>query len=130
MVAIKCIAHWFATGLPLVIATPVFGLLMNMEPLAIGAVIATALVGSPAITFIGAVGAAVTIALPRGGLLLAIIVLPLVIPVLIFAVSATHGAIADPAPFTAPFLLLCALSLFFSVLGPLVAGWTLRQSAG
>ncbi len=130
VVLVKCIAHWLTTGLPLVIATPVFGLLMNMQAPAIAAVMATALVGSPAITFIGAVGAAVTVSLPRGGLLLAIVVLPLVIPVLIFAVSATHGAVADPAPFTAPFLLLCALSLFFAVLGPLIAAWTLRHSTG
>ena len=68
----------------------------------------TLLVGSPALTLIGAIGAALTAALPRGGLLAAVLVLPLTIPVLIFGVLATAGAIADPAPFLSPFLLLCA----------------------
>ena len=61
----------------------------------------TLLVGTPAITFIGAAGAAVAVALPRGGLMISMLVLPLTIPVLIFGVSATYGAIADPAPFLA-----------------------------
>ncbi len=128
-VFIKCFAHWLANGLPLILATPIFGLFMNMEPLAIAAVFITLAVGTPAITFIGAVGAAVTVSLPRGGLLLAVLILPLVIPVLIFGVTAAYGAIEDPAPFTSPFLILCALTLFFSVLGPLTAGWVLRHSA-
>ena len=125
---IKCLAHWLANGLPLILATPLFGVFMNMEVLAIGAVIATLIIGTPAITFIGAVGAAVTVTLPRGGLLLAVLILPLIIPVLIFGVSASYGAIEDPAPFTAPFLILCALTLFFAILGPLSAGWILRNS--
>ena len=128
-VFIKCIAHWVANGLPLVIATPIFGMFMNMEPIAIAAVLATLVVGTPAITFIGAVGAAVTVSLPRGGLLLAVLILPLVIPVLIFGVSAAYGAIEDPAPFTSPFLILCALTLFFAIIGPLTAGWVLQNSA-
>lgn len=124
----KCLAHWLANGLPLIVATPIFGLFMNMEPMAIAAVLATLTVGTPAITFIGAVGAAVTVSLPRGGLLLAVLILPLVIPVLIFGVSASYGAITDPAPFTSPFLILCALTLFFAVLGPITSGWILRKS--
>jgi len=129
MVFTKCLAHWIANGLPLILATPVFGLFMNMEPLAILAVLATLLAGTPAITFIGAIGAAVTVSLPRGGLLLAVLIIPLVIPVLIFGVTAAYGAVEDPAPFIAPFLILCALTLFFSVLGPVTAGWVLRNSA-
>ena len=125
----KCLAHWLANGLPLILATPVFGLFMNMEFTGIAATFATLLAGTPAITFIGAVGAAVTVSLPRGGLLLAVLILPLVIPVLIFGVTAAYGAIEDPAPFTSPFLILCALTLFFAVLGPLTAGWVLRHSA-
>ncbi len=127
-VFIKCLAHWLANGLPLILATPLFGLFMNMEATAIAAVFATLVVGTPAITFIGAVGAAVTVSLPRGGLLLAVLILPMVIPILIFGVSASYGAVEDPAPFTAPFLILCALNLFFAVLGPLTAGWVLRNS--
>ena len=127
VVLVKCLAHWAATGLPLVAAAPVLAVFLNLQPLAIAAVTATLLAGTPALTFIGAVGAAVTVSLRRGGLLLAILVLPLTIPVLIFGVSAAHGAITDPAPFTAPFVFLCALTLFAAVLGPVAAGAALRQ---
>lgn len=127
-VFVKCLAHWMATGLPLVIATPVFGLFMNMEPLGIAAVMLTLLAGTPAITFVGAIGAAVTVTLARGGLLISILVLPIVIPVLIFGVTASYGAVEDPAPFLPPFLILCALTLFFAVLGPFASAWVLRHS--
>ena len=128
-VFVKCIAHWLVTSLPLVIATPLFGVMLNVEPIGMLATMATLLVGTPAITFIGAVGAAITVSLPRGGLLIAVLILPLVIPVLIFGVTATDGAINDPAPFLAPFLILCAFTLFTSVLGPLASAIMLRHSA-
>ncbi|AHG47272.1 heme ABC transporter permease [Rhizobium leguminosarum bv. trifolii CB782] len=128
-VLIKCLAHWTATSLPLVIASPLLGLFMNMDEAAIGATALTLLVGSPAITFIGAVGAAVAVALPRGGLLVSILVLPLTIPVLIFGVSATYAAVEDPAPFLPPFLILIALTLFFTVIGPAAAALALRNTA-
>ncbi len=127
-VFIKCAAHWVATGLPLVIASPLLGLFMNMNETAIGATALTLLVGSPAITFIGAVGAAVAVALPRGGLLVSILVLPLTIPVLIFGVSATYAAVEGPQPFLPPFLILIALTLFFAVLGPAAAALALRNT--
>ena len=127
IVFVKCLAHWVATGLPLVLATPLFGLMLNMEPLAIAAVMATLAAGTPAITFIGAMGAAVTVTLARGGLLIAILILPLVIPVLVFGVSAAYGAVEDPAPFWPPFLIMSAITLLFSVLGPLAAGHVLRH---
>ncbi|MEM7461819.1 MAG: heme exporter protein CcmB [Pseudomonadota bacterium] len=129
VVLVKCLAHWLATGLPLIVATPVFGLMMNMEPALIMAVMATLIAGTPAITLVGAVGAAVTVSLARGGLLIAILVLPLVVPVLIFGVTAAYGAVEDPAPFLPPFLLLCAMTLFFSVLGPFAAAAMLRHAA-
>ncbi|MDR9773830.1 heme exporter protein CcmB [Rhizobium hidalgonense] len=128
-VLVKCFAHWTATSLPLVIASPLLGLFMNMDETAIGATALTLLVGSPAITFIGAVGAAVAVALPRGGLLVSILVLPLTIPVLIFGVSATYAAVEDPAPFLPPFLILIALTLFFTVIGPAAAALALRNTA-
>ncbi len=128
-VLVKCFAHWTATSLPLVIASPLLGLFMNMDETAIGATMLTLLVGSPAITFIGAVGAAVAVALPRGGLLVSILVLPLTIPVLIFGVSATYAAVEDPAPFLPPFLILIALTLFFAVIGPTAAALALRNTA-
>ncbi len=129
VVFVKCLAHWLVSGLPLVLAAPLFGIMLNVSPVGIGAVMLTLLVGTPAITFVGAVGAAVTVTLARGGLLIAILVLPLVIPVLIFGVTATNGAIHDPDPFTAPFLILCAMTLFMSVLGPLASAMMLRHSA-
>ena len=127
-VLVKCAAHWVATGLPLVVVSPLLGLFMNVDGVAIAAVVATLLAGTPAITFIGAVGAAVSVSLPRGGLLVSVLVLPLSIPVLIFGVSAVTGAVEDPAPFLPPFLILCALTLFFSVLGPLAASAALRAT--
>jgi heme exporter protein B len=126
-VLVKCLAHWVGTGLPLVIASPLIGLFMNMDEVAIGAVMLTLLVGSPAITFIGAVGAAVAVALPRGGLLVSILVLPLAIPVLIFGVSASYAAVQDPAPFLPPFLILCAITLFSAVTGPFFAALALSN---
>ncbi|TCL72807.1 heme exporter protein CcmB [Rhizobium sp. BK251] len=128
-VLVKCLAHWVATGLPLVIASPLLGLFMNMSETAIGATMLTLLVGSPAIAFIGAAGAAVAVALPRGGLLVSILVLPLTIPVLIFGVSASYAAVEDPAPFLPPFLILIALTLFFAVIGPVAAALALRNTA-
>jgi heme exporter protein B len=123
----KCLAHWTGSVLPLVVAAPLLGLFMNMEPVGIGATALTLLVGTPAITFIGAAGAAVAVALPRGGLLISVLVLPLTIPVLIFGVSASYGAVADPAPFLQPFLILAALTLFLAVLGPVAAALALRH---
>ena len=128
-VLVKCAAHWTATGLPLVIASPFLGLFMNMDEGAIGATMVTLIAGTPAITFIGAVGAAVAVALPRGGLLVSILVLPLAIPVLIFGVSAVYAAIEDPAPFLPPFMILMAITLFFAVIGPVAAAAALRHSA-
>jgi heme exporter protein B len=128
-VIVKCVAHWTATSLPLVIASPLLGLFMNMNEAAIGATMLTLLAGSPAITFIGAVGSAVAVALPRGGLLVSILVLPLTIPVLIFGVSASYAADQEPAPFLPPFLILIALTLFFAVIGPAAAALALRNTA-
>ncbi|TIS96054.1 MAG: heme exporter protein CcmB [Mesorhizobium sp.] len=125
----KCLAHWAGSVLPLVVAAPLLGLFMNMEPIGIGATALTLLVGTPAITFIGAAGAAVAVALPRGGLLISVLVLPLTIPVLIFGVSASYGAVADPDPFLQPFLILAALTLFLAVLGPVAAALALRHGA-
>jgi len=128
-VLVKCLAHWTSAVLPLVIAAPVLGLLLNMEPLAIGAAALTLMVGTPAITLIGAVGAAVTVALPRGGVLISVLVLPIAIPVLVFGLLATYAAVNEPDPFLPAFLILTALTLFFAVVGPLAAALALRYAA-
>jgi len=127
-VLVKCLAHWTASVLPLVVAAPLLGVLLNMEPVALGAATLTLFVGTPAITFIGAAGAAVAVTLPRGGLLVSVLILPLVIPVLIFGVSASYASVADPAPFLPPFLILCALTLVFAVVGPVAAAAALRAA--
>lgn len=129
LVLVKCLAHWVATGLPLVIAAPLLGIFLNLDPVAMGAVTLTLLVGTPALTLIGAIGASLTVSLRRGGLLLAVLVVPLAIPVLIFGVSATDAALHDPVPFLTPFLILCALSLVAAVIGPLASATALRFSA-
>jgi heme exporter protein B len=123
----KALAHWLTTGLPLVIAAPLLGLLLNLGPGATGAVALTLLAGTPALTFIGLIGAALTVALRRGGLLLAILVLPLTVPVLIFGVAAANAAVVVPMPFGTPFGILCALTLISLVIGPFAAAVALRQ---
>ncbi len=122
----RAVGHWLATGLPVVVAAPLFGLLLNVEPAGLAAVTLTLLAGSPALTLIGAVGAATTASLPHGGLLTAVLVLPLTVPVLIFGVAATAGAASDPEPFLSPFLLLCAITLAALALAPFAAAAALR----
>jgi len=126
-VAAKALAHWLTTGLPLVIASPVLGLMLNLEPPALGVVTLTLAVGTPALTFLGTIGAALAATLRRGGLLLPIVILPLTVPVLIFGVSAANAALVGPVPFGAPFAILCALTLFSLVLGPVAAAAALRH---
>ncbi|MDP2411349.1 MAG: heme exporter protein CcmB [Pseudolabrys sp.] len=123
----KALAHWITTGLPLVIVAPVLGLMLNVELRAMGWVTLTLLAGTPALTFIGLVGAALSVALRRGGLLLPVLTLPLTVPVLIFGVAAANAAIVGPAPFGPPFTILCALSLASLVLGPIAAAAALRH---
>ena len=126
-VAAKGLAHWITTGLPLVIAVPVLGLLLDLDPKSIGTVALTLLVGTPALTFIGMIGAALAVALRRGGLLLPVLVMPLTVPVLIFGVSAAETVVTGSVGFGAPFLILCALTLMTMVIGPFAAAATLRQ---
>ena len=126
-VAVKALAHWLTTGLPLVAAAPLLGLLLNLDPKATGAVALTLAAGTPALTFIGLIGAALTVALRRGGLLLAVLILPLTVPVLIFGVAASNAAIVGPVPFGTPFSILCALTLMSLVIGPVAAAIALRQ---
>ena len=125
--AVKALAHWLTTGLPLVIASPLLGLLLNLEPKATAAVALTLLVGTPALTFIGLIGAALTVALRRGGLLLAVLILPLTIPVLIFGVAGANAVIVGPMSFGTPFSMLCALTLISAVIGPFAAAAALRH---
>jgi heme exporter protein B len=126
-VAAKAVAHWLTSGLPLVIATPLLGLFMNLDARASAAVALTLFAGTPALTFIGLIGAALSVALRRGGLLLAVLVLPLTVPVLIFGVAASNAAIVGPVPFGVPFTILCALTLVAMVVGIFAAAAALRH---
>jgi heme exporter protein B len=128
-VLVKCLAHWLLTGLPLVLASPIFGLMLGLEPAALLPLAASLLVGTPALTLTGAIGAALTVSLRRGGLLLAILILPLSVPVLIFGVAAASaGASGGTLSFTTPFLVLCALLLGALAVAPFAAALALRHS--
>lgn len=126
LVLAKVTAHWLTTGLPLALATPLFGLLVALSPTGMAATSLTLLVGTPALTFIGAVGAALTASIRRGGLILAVVVLPLMVPTLIFGVSAADAALGGTVPFTTPLAILGALSLAAGVVGTLAAAAALR----
>jgi heme exporter protein B len=123
----KAAAHWIATSIPLIVAAPVLGLMLNLDGAATAGVMLTLLAGTPALTFTGMIGAALAVTLRRGGLLLPVLVLPLSIPTLIFGVIAANAAATGQSPFGAPFSILCALSLFGLVVGPLAAAASLRQ---
>ncbi len=127
VVLAKGLAHWLTTGLPLALASPLFGLLVALDLAGMGAMVATLLVGTPALTFVGAVGAALTVSIRRGGLLLAILVLPLMIPTLIFGVSAANAALGGTVPFLTPFLILLALTLVTMVIGIFAGAAALRS---
>jgi heme exporter protein B len=127
VVAAKAVAHWLTTGLPLIVAAPIMGLFVNLDAPSAAALVLTLLVGTPALTFVGLIGAAVAVTLRRGGLLLAILVLPLTIPVLIFGVATANAAVTGTVPFGTPFTILCALTLASAVVGPFAAAAALRQ---
>lgn len=127
IVLAKGLAHWLTTGLPLALAAPLFGLLVALTPAAMAATAATLLVGTLALTFIGAIGAALTASLRRGGLILAILVVPLMIPTLIFGVSAANAALGGTVPFASPLLILAALTLSATVIGIVAAAAALRS---
>ncbi len=130
VVLAKGLAHWISTGLPLALAAPFLGLLLALEPKALLAVTGTLLVGTPALTFIGAIGAALTAGMRRGGLILSVLVLPLMIPVLIFGISATAAALSGTIPFMTPFSILIALALFALVSGTVAATLAIQNAEG
>ena len=126
VVLVKCAAHWGLTALPLIVAAPVLGMTLGLEPSALAGVAASLLAGTPALTLLGAIGAALTAGLRRGGLLMAVLILPLTVPVLIFGVAAAAAASGGTVPFHTPFLILCALSLISIAGAPFAAAAALR----
>jgi heme exporter protein B len=126
LVAAKALAHWLTSALPLVVAAPVLGLLLNFDLSGYGILVASMLAGTPALSFLGAVGAALTLGLRRGGILLTVLILPLYIPVLIFGVSAISTYLVGPGSPLPSLLVLIAFSLAAIVLGPFFAAMALR----
>lgn len=126
----KAIAHWLTTGVPLLLAAPVLGLLLNLPIEGFLPLMGAMLVGSPALSLLGAIGAALSIGVKRGGLLISLLVLPLYLPVLIFGVSAVRGAlVATPGDFGERSLLfLGAVTLVSLVLGPIGGAMALRAA--
>ena len=94
-VAAKVTAHWLTTGLPLIIAAPLLAVLMNMDADGFGVLVLALSLGTPALSLIGAIGAALILGARRGGVLLSLLILPLYIPVLIFGVSGVDAALND-----------------------------------
>jgi heme exporter protein B len=123
--AAKSLAHWITTGIPLALLAPVLGVLLNLDIRSYPILVATTLAGTPAVSFLGAIGAALTVKARRGGLLLALVVLPLYVPTLIFGISAV-SAVMGPAGTGAAFLILTAISLAAIVVGPIAAAAALR----
>lgn len=120
----KVLAHWLATGVPLLLATPFVAMLLNLPGHAMAMMMLSIALGSPALSFIGAIGAALTVSVRRGGLLLSLLVLPLYVPVLIFGISITDTA--GPGGSGQSLALLAALSLFSLIGAPLAAAAALR----
>ena len=127
VVLAKCLAHWLVTGLPLTAVAPVLGLLLNLDPGAFGILVAGMLVGTPSLSLIGAVGAALSLGARRGGVLLSLLVLPLYIPVLIFGVAAIEAALSGLTP-RPHLLILGAIAVGALPLAPLAAGAAARQA--
>ena len=127
VVLAKSIAHWLSTSLPLAIVAPLLGFLINLEAAAILPLALAMGLGSIALSLLASIGAAVTVGLRRGGLLISVLVLPLYVPVLIFGVAASSGAVAGPDIATASLLILLALALASLVLSPLAAAAALRS---
>ncbi len=127
VVAAKCLAHWLVTGLPMVIAAPVMALLLNLPPEGWPPLLATLLIGSPALSFIGAICAALIVGARRGGVLMTLLALPLYIPTLIFGAGAVQAAVGGFDP-SAHLAALAAITLASAALCPWAAAAALRQA--
>jgi len=123
----KVAAHWLTTGLPLIVAAPVLAVLMNMPDGGIGPLIWALALGTPTLSLIGAIGAALILGSRRGGILLSLLVLPLYIPVLIFGVGAVDAAVQG-FPVKAQFLILGGLLAAALALVPWVGAVAVRQA--
>ena len=125
----KIIAHWLVTGLPLILLTPLLAVFLGLDVDTTRIIMVTLVLGTPALSALGAIGAALTVGLRRGGVLLAILVIPLYIPVLIFATMAVEHATTS-APVIADLSMLTAFLILSVTLAPLPAAAALKVSIG
>jgi len=126
VVSIKALAHWLTTGLPLVLAAPVLGLMLNLAPGGYVWLVGSLALGTPALSVIGTFGAALTVGIKRGGLLLSLLVLPLYVPTLIFGAEAARRG-AQGLEATTPLLLLAGISFGVIALMPFASAAVLRM---
>ena len=127
LVLAKVLAHWLITGLPLLVISPLLGVLLGLPVDAIVILLITLALGTPVLSLIGAVGVALTVGLRKGGMILSLLVLPLYVPLLIFAANAVDTAAAG-LPVTAHLSLISALLVLSLSLSPLATAAALRIS--
>lgn len=127
MVLAKVFAHWILTGVPLIIIAPLLAVLLNLDTNSYGALIATLTLGTPVLSLLGAIGVALTVGLRKGGVLLSLLILPLYIPVLIFATSAIDAASMN-LPYDGQLALIGAMLAGSLTLAPFAIGASLRVS--
>lgn len=125
VVAVKALAHWLVTGLPLTLIAPGLAIFLNLPPDGFPWLALSLLLGTPALSVIGAFGAALTVGLRRGGLLLSLLVLPLYVPTLIFGAEVVRRG-AENMALAAPLALLAAISLGAAALLPFAAASAIR----
>jgi len=125
VVTIKALAHWITTGLPLVMAAPVLGVLLNLPGPGFGWLVVSLLIGTPALSVIGTFGAALTVGLKRGGLLLSLLVLPLYVPTLIFGAEVARRG-ATGMEVQTPLLMLAGITAATVALLPFASAAVLR----
>ncbi len=123
--ATKALAHWLTTGLPLVLFAPVLGILLNLAPAGLAWLALALLVGTPALSAIGTFGAALTVGIRRGGLLLSLIVLPLYVPTLVFGAAVVTRGAAGLATAT-PLALLAAITALAAAILPFATAAAIR----
>ena len=126
-VAAKVTAHWLTTGLPIIVAAPILAILMNLPFEGFGILIAALALGTPSLSLIGAIGAALILGARRSGMLLSLLVLPLYTPILIFGVSAINAKLGG-FPVKPHLLVLNGLLLASIAICPWVSANTLRQA--
>lgn len=125
VVSVKALAHWITTGLPLVVAAPVLAVLLNLPAAGFVGLVVSLALGTPALSIIGTFGAALTVGLKRGGLLMSLLVLPLYVPTLIFGAEAARRA-AQGLDYTTPMLMLAGITAGVAALMPFASAAVLR----